>query len=99
MDLNFNVVAGELTSQAIVGGAALDFDKSSTVSRRPYGEVCGVSRDGGTVFNSVKGLCIFWETPVCAGAGIHSMQRRRAYGASITALRHRLQIYAGMHIP
>lgn len=31
LDLNFNVVAGELTSQGIVGGAALDFDKSSTV--------------------------------------------------------------------
>lgn len=31
LDLNFNVVAGELVSQAIVGGAALDFDKSCTV--------------------------------------------------------------------
>lgn len=31
LDLNFNVVAGELTSQAIVGGAALDLDKSATV--------------------------------------------------------------------
>lgn len=46
LDLNFNVVAGELTSQAIVGGAALDLDKSSTVCDILTVKVCGVSRDG-----------------------------------------------------